>query len=474
MISMPDTQTHTSHHVAIVFPSIGPYHIARLTATAALLQKHQIHFSMVQISASTETYNWKSEIPGTLPVTSLSTAIEERSHSAIIFYRFIRFLRARKISLVFLPSYSPLRNLALLLAAKLCSVRIVIMSESHEGTACKSSLVVLFKRFILSLSDYMLVGGTPHKRYYSTLGVPPARIFTGYDVVDNMFYGSTSLRLLGGTPIENADCVLSTLPRIPSHFFLSVGRFVSKKNLFVLIDAFNLYSEILRHLNSPSFGPMRHLCLVGSGALYNSLRAYASALNLVVHDHETDNIFSFADRTSTASISDSQPVIHFYGFRQAQENALFYSKCDAFILPSLYEEWGLVVNEAMASGAPTIISNTAGCCEDLLQYSISELPDFFDAVQPAIDALQLPRSSFEYSNYSNGFSFDPNSFQQLALCMLSLVYAPSAVDAHSSYATAFKTKMDLCRQSARQIISQYSCETFAAQVLKICNSVNAQ
>ena len=36
------------------------------------------------------------------------------------------------------------------------------------------------------------------------------------------------------------------------------------------------------------------------------------------------------------------------------------------MLPSLKEEWGLVVNEAMASGLPVIVSRTAGCAEDLV------------------------------------------------------------------------------------------------------------
>lgn len=59
-------------------------------------------------------------------------------------------------------------------------------------------------------------------------------------------------------------------------------------------------------------------------------------------------------------------TVFFYGFRQIEENPVFYALAEAFILPSLKEEWGLVVNEAMACSLPVIVSRTAGCAEDLL------------------------------------------------------------------------------------------------------------
>jgi glycosyltransferase involved in cell wall biosynthesis len=35
-------------------------------------------------------------------------------------------------------------------------------------------------------------------------------------------------------------------------------------------------------------------------------------------------------------------------------------------MPSLWEEWGLVVNEALACSTPVIVSVNAGCAEDLV------------------------------------------------------------------------------------------------------------
>ena len=92
---------------------------------------------------------------------------------------------------------------------------------------------------------------------------------------------------------------------------------------------------------------------------------------------------------------------------------MFYGLADAFILPSIKEEWGLVVNEAMASGLPVIVSKTAGCAEDLLD---AVKPD--DA--PPGTGSQLARMGLKDCVRANGLVFDPNSSEELAQALLLL------------------------------------------------------
>jgi glycosyltransferase involved in cell wall biosynthesis len=54
------------------------------------------------------------------------------------------------------------------------------------------------------------------------------------------------------------------------------------------------------------------------------------------------------------------------GFVNQRDLPTVYAAADCLVLPSDYgETWGLVVNEALSSGVPAIVSNRCGCAEDL-------------------------------------------------------------------------------------------------------------
>jgi glycosyltransferase involved in cell wall biosynthesis len=45
-----------------------------------------------------------------------------------------------------------------------------------------------------------------------------------------------------------------------------------------------------------------------------------------------------------------------------------YNCADIGVVPSIFEPWGLVVNEAMAVGLPVIASDRVGCVDDLVKH----------------------------------------------------------------------------------------------------------
>jgi glycosyltransferase involved in cell wall biosynthesis len=77
----------------------------------------------------------------------------------------------------------------------------------------------------------------------------------------------------------------------------------------------------------------------------------------------------FDAESSDSAIRDPQsafPNASFAGFLNQTEISKAYVAADVLVLPSDYSEtWGLVVNEAMASGLPCIISDRCGCAPDL-------------------------------------------------------------------------------------------------------------
>src|SRR5262249_27029363 len=57
----------------------------------------------------------------------------------------------------------------------------------------------------------------------------------------------------------------------------------------------------------------------------------------------------------------------FLGFRNQTELPAFYALADIFVLPSVDETWGLVVNEAMNAGCAIVVSDRVGSGADLVK-----------------------------------------------------------------------------------------------------------
>jgi glycosyltransferase involved in cell wall biosynthesis len=173
------------------------------------------------------------------------------------------------------------------------------------------------------------VGGTPHADYLARLGMPRDRIFLGYDIVDNDYFSAKAAEVRGQEEEFRKRLGL------PGKYFLASARFIEKKNLPRLMEAYARY----RQLAQPS--EMWDLVLLGDGPLRESLNQQLSNLNLAQH-------------------------VHLPGFKQYDELPAYFGLAGAFVHASATEQWGLVVNEAMASGLPVLVSRRCGCATDLV------------------------------------------------------------------------------------------------------------
>ena len=178
--------------------------------------------------------------------------------------------------------------------------------------------------------------------------------------------------------------------------------------------------------------------MVGSGPEEPKLKYLCHALRLPVYDKQQ------AQCTRKSQIANPKPGVHFYGFRQIEENPVFYALADAFVLPSLREEWGLVVNEAMASSLPVIVSEKAGCAEDLLEPGKPELSD-----QHLAQLIRMLGPS-AHQLRKNGFVFDPQCARELSLALLTIESMP----VHSAMG-----------QAGRRIVQKFSCDNFSKNAL---------
>ncbi len=72
----------------------------------------------------------------------------------------------------------------------------------------------------------------------------------------------------------------------------------------------------------------------------------------------------------TGPLKDECPLhenIIYHGFVQPKDLALLFQKMDLFVLPSLYEPWGVVVHEAAFAGLPLLVSDAVGSADAFLK-----------------------------------------------------------------------------------------------------------
>lgn len=359
----------------------------------------------IALAGKSSNYQWKTvdadSIKGKI-ITLYPDAEQEKLSVVQVAIGFYRILRKEKIEVVFLPSYWPLRSLSLLLISKFVGIKCVMMNESHAGTERAKGLSKLVKINILKMFDSALLGGSAQISHFKALGMPEHKLFAGYDVVNNAYFSQQAEWALA-----NRDTVRFKLG-LPDRYILNLGRMVKKKNLSTLIQAYALLLASPIHSRQPV-----SLLLVGSGEEEKDLRMYAESLGLKVRDLVTN------------TNPKEHGTVYFGGFRNIEENPLFFSLASVFVLPSTTEEWGLVVNEAMACSKPVIVSETAGCSYDLV-----------------IDG-------------GNGYKFDPNDSSQLAMKLETTL-------------SDEKLLHEMGKES-ESIISNWSCQLFADNAIKSIN-----
>jgi 1,2-diacylglycerol 3-alpha-glucosyltransferase len=328
--------------VAVVFQRFGPYHLARLTAAFEALD-----IVGIELSATDRTYAW--EATNTRPPSFERHVVSPDIDRETVFGMTRKVWRALSVAdpqAVAIAGWSHPGSLAALLWCSQRRIPAIVMSDSAEGDSVRRPWRELIKQHVLSLFSAGLVAAEPHARYLEGLGVPSDAIFDGLDVVDNAHFA------LGAAAAQANHGALRARYGLPQQYFLVSSRMIAKKNLFAVIEAYKLYRD--------AAGPDAwHLVMLGDGRLMPALRDAARRAGL-----DAD--------------------VHFPGFQQYGDLPAFYGLAGAFILASTTEQWGLVVNEAMAAGLPVIVSERCGCCHALVQQG------------------------------KNGFSFDPADPKQLA------------------------------------------------------------
>ncbi len=230
--------------------------------------------------------------------------------------------------------YASINSLQAILAASALGIPVLLRAESWLADRARSPW-----KLILNSAFFMLLGrgisavlpiGTVNAAYWTHyFGSSVPQFLMPYAVNNEYFAGLAA----AAVPRElELRAELGLSPHRPVILFAS--KLQQRKHADHLLEAYS------RFIGDRATQKRPYLVVVGDGEQRTQLEAQARQLG--VED------------------------VRFAGFRNQSELPRFFQLADVFVLPSRHEPWGLIVNEAMASGCPVIVSTDVGCHADLI------------------------------------------------------------------------------------------------------------
>ena len=190
---------------------------------------------------------------------------------------------------------------------------------------------ILQRKIINKFISGYIANGSETKKYLKTLGIPSNKIFIGGMSADSEGLHKAIDKIPPTEKKEMREYFNSTGKGL---IYLFSGYFITRKG----ID--HLLASWVQHIKKYNYD---NLILVGDGPLYNNLYKKYS--------HEES--------------------IHFEGRIPYEQIGKYYAISDVFIMPTIEDNWSLVIPEAMSCGLPVTTSIYNGCHTDLIKEGIN-------------------------------------------------------------------------------------------------------
>jgi len=281
-------------------------------------------------------------------------------------------IRSGKYSLVHLAGWGHKYLLFGLFFARLLGARVSMESDTplpQDLSLSKRILKRLLLPVIFKIPNIFLPGGKKQAEFFQHYGVDEEKIIIAQMTVDIQ-------KILSYTSSTSENKRLSIRRHsditTDSFVFLYVGRLEPHKGVLDLVHVFNKLTDTYSNID---------LLIVGDG----SLRQIVQDLSV-----KYENI-KYTGRLSGDDLIDK------------------FCIADSLVLPSTFEPWGLVINEAMAAGLPVIVSDCVGCHSDLVEEEITGfIYDVGDVKQLAMQMEKL------ISDKNNSEKMGTNSLKKIS------------------------------------------------------------
>lgn len=337
--------------MVFVYQRMLPYHIARFEALSSAFSLEGKSCLAIEVSSSDSSYG---EIDGNSPRNMRDSALsiirlfEGEDYLALqpdqVVKAVYEALDAIKPSVVYSPAPAFSEGAAVMHYRVMNDVKWILMDDAWSATDRRSWLTRQVKKKFYKYVDGGFLPSELHGEYFSSLNIPKERQRYGVDAVPEDVYLETTIK----------DYYMS------GPYLLFVGRMIARKGLDTVIEALSRMTDAKIKLVAVGDGPER--------GRWTKFADFLGVSHKIIWLGRRNN----------------------YEVRELMQDAL------ALVVPSEFEQWGLVVNEAWQAGAPVLGSETVGALKatehagsEWMQLSPGDVDAWVDSITRM---LSLPES----------------------------------------------------------------------------------
>lgn len=278
--------------------------------TVALLESNE---GLAHDSTLNRGQDWLHDLENGLLYKELATWKYRRGESRYYTFKSVRApIAIREFDIIVFGGWESPAYWSLLLASFIWGRARVGFYESPRNTMTHTSGPIAFLRavFFRSMTRVVVPGPAAYAAVLG-MGVSPDRILVGFNAVDVRAFNKAALSI--GDACDKGSA---------GHRYLYVGQLIGRKRVREIVQTFLQVAE-----------PEDQLTIVGTGELFDELQTVARA---------------------------NRSQVCFLGHVNNSELPRIMANHHTLILASEREVWGLVVNEALASGMQVVVTENCG------------------------------------------------------------------------------------------------------------------
>lgn len=346
--------------------AVTPYRVHLHRRIAEEIPEFELHTILTHAGGD---FRWEVELPESIHAVGFARSGESTSESAWgripADWRkagaILDYFAAHDVRAVILMGYNDATRLRLLSGCRKRGIKVFIRGDSNiKGDRPGGRLRAWLKRrvlgHVLKRSDLVMPMGRLGQAFFEKYGADPNDcVWVPYEPDYDRFAAAEP----GAVAAFRARHGLASDRR----YLLFCGRLAEVKRVDLLLDAFGrLAGE----------RPAWDLLVAGDGPLRQQLQQRVTA--------------------------EAAGRVHWLGFLDVAELIPAYHAADVLVLPSDYEPWALVVNEAMAAGLVVVASDVVGAAYELVQdgrngrlFKVGDADALTEALRDVTEASAIER-----------------------------------------------------------------------------------